>query len=203
MRLQDAMSQISEIHDHLLKAEVFRGYRSWPMAATGVLAIAAAVLQSTWLVPADAIDFVLHWLVVAGFSAAVLSLDLAAGLLGDQRASQRRRTLRAVLQFAPALAAGGIVTVTLLRRGAFGACLLPGLWALVYALGLFASRLHLPRAAGWVAAWFLCAATFLLADAGSGSSPSPWAMGVPFGAGQLALAWVFHSNLERSRRGSC
>ena len=44
--------------------------------------------------------------------------------------------------------------------------LLPGVWALFHALGLFASRLHLPRAVGWVGLWYLAAGGWLL-----GSTP--------------------------------
>ena len=55
-------------------------------------------------------------------------------------------------QFLPAVVVGTMVTAALVSSPDTAA-LLPGLWALVYALGLFSSRLHLPRAVGWADRW--------------------------------------------------
>ena len=46
MEIHRALSQISEIHEHLTKGEVFRDYRSLPTALSGALALFAAALQS-------------------------------------------------------------------------------------------------------------------------------------------------------------
>jgi hypothetical protein len=75
--------------------------------------------------------------------------------------------------------------------------LLPGLWAVVFGLGVFATRPYLPRAVGWVGLYYLTAGAFLL-----GRSPfaelSGWSVGGVFGLGQLATALVLYWNLERS-----
>lgn len=93
--------------------------------------------------------------------------------------------------------AGALVTVAVLRAAPATVPLLPGLWAVFYGLGVFASRPYLPRAIGWVALFYLGAGAVLLGLAGEGRSLSPWAMGLVFGPGQLALALVLHWNLER------
>ena len=49
MDLREAMSQIAEIRQQMARTEVFRGYRSVPVAFSGVLAWAAAIAQSVWI----------------------------------------------------------------------------------------------------------------------------------------------------------
>ena len=197
MEVHDAASRLSEIHAQLLKSEVFRGYRSWPMLSSGLLALLGAVLQATVIPPASAHELALFWLAVAAVAGSICFGDLAFGYQASKSASDRRRTRNALGQFLPSLMAGIVVSVLLLDSAPQ---LLPGLWSLFFALALFSSRLHLPRQIGWVALWYLFAGSVLLSQAGS--LPTAWGMGLCFGLGQLALAWVFYSSIER-RHDDC
>jgi hypothetical protein len=99
-------------------------------------------------------------------------------------------------QFFPCLLAGGLVTVALARPEvqATALPLLPGLWGVLFGLGVVASLPYLPGRAGWVAGWYLSAgfvALFLCA----GPVPSGWAVGLPFGVGQLLFAVVVRFGL--------
>ena len=51
MELREALVQIAEIRQQMAKGDVFRGYRSAPVAFSGVVALAAALVQP--LVVAD------------------------------------------------------------------------------------------------------------------------------------------------------
>ena len=73
--------------------------------------------------------------------------------------------------------------------------LLPGLWQMLVALGLFASTRFLPRQVALVGAWYFVAGASVLMLAGT-RMLSPWAMGVPFGVGQFLLAAIFHVAFE-------
>ena len=75
--------------------------------------------------------------------------------------------------------------------------LLPGLWALLFGLGVFATRPYLPRAVGWVGLFYLAAGSLLVGHAAITPSLSGWSVGGVFGAGYLATALAFHRNLER------
>jgi hypothetical protein len=76
--------------------------------------------------------------------------------------------------------------------------LLPGLWAVLFGLGVFASRPYLPRATGWVALFYLAAGGLLLWAADRpGVALNGWGVGGVFGVGQLATALVLHRNVER------
>jgi hypothetical protein len=75
--------------------------------------------------------------------------------------------------------------------------MLPGLWSIFFSLGIFATRRLLPRGAFGVACYYLILGLSDLSMARGDWVLSPWAMGVPFGGGQLFAAAVLYSTLER------
>ena len=61
-------------------------------------------------------------------------------------------TWLAVEQFLPSLIAGLLITVVMVRQAPGQVALLPGLWQILFSLGLFASARLLPKAVFAVAA---------------------------------------------------
>ena len=79
--------------------------------------------------------------------------------------------------------------ITAGSAGAFPSAL-PGIWAIVFALGVFSSRPYLPRYIGWVGLWYLAGGGFLLSQTSTGfASLGAW-LGAVFGIGQLGAALV-------------
>ena len=72
--------------------------------------------------------------------------------------------------------------------------MLPGLWQILFSLGIFASCRLLPRATFGVAVFYLASGLTCLALARGDAAFSPWAMGFPFGVGQLLAAAVLYSH---------
>ena len=86
------------------------------------------------------------------------------------------------------------------RRSGFSpalATLLPGLWSLLFGVGIFAARPYVPRASGWVGLYYWVAGLALLWSSHNIDTLSPWAVGGTFGIGQLLGAVVLYWNLER------
>ena len=76
--------------------------------------------------------------------------------------------------------------------------MLPGLWSLVFSLGVFASYRLLPRQVFWVGLYYgLCGAGCLLFGQGA-HALSGWQMGISFGGGQLLCAAILYWTLERT-----
>jgi hypothetical protein len=189
--LYKALGDISSIRKQLANTTEFRGYGPATLAATGVLAGLAAGAQALWL-PEPAT----HMSVYLGIwiSTAVLS----AGLTGVQMYTRSRRIhsalsnemLRmAVEQFVPAAAAGLLLTVVLLRYVAPSGWMLPGMWQVLFGLGIFSSCRFLPRPMIAAGAWYLLTGLSCLAIGGS-RALSPWAMGIPYGVGQLLVSAI-------------
>jgi hypothetical protein len=132
----------------------------------------------------------------------VVSL-LAAGLEMMIRARNssttmtRELTWLALEQFCPSLLAGALLTVVLVRTAPESLWMLPGLWQIMYALGIFASCRLLPRPMFSVAVFYLGTGLSVLALAHGESALSPWSMGLPFGVGQILAALVLYCTLER------
>jgi hypothetical protein len=95
----------------------------------------------------------------------------------------------AVEQFLPSAVAGLLVTIVLLRYVPNATWMLPGLWQVIFALGIFSSCRFLPRPMIAAGAWYLLTGLSCLAMGGS-LALSPWAMGISYGAGQLLVAVV-------------
>lgn len=200
MELREALTQITEIRLRMARTEVFRGYRAVPVAFSGLLAVAAAGFQAVWIREPEAHlpAYLTLWLGTAVVSALGAGTEMALRARRATTSWARRVTWLAVEQFLPCLVAGGLLTFVLVRHAPEVGGLLPGLWQVLFSLGIFASHRLLPRAVVWVAVWYLAAGLSCLAWARGPDVLSPWAMGLPFGAGQLLAAAVLYWTLERS-----
>jgi hypothetical protein len=189
--LNKALGDISSIRRQVARTTEFRGYGPATMAATGVFALVAAAAQNLWI-PQPAMQVAQY----AGLwcSTALVSVVLA----GIQMYTRSRRIhsgisdemiYMAVEQFLPAVGSGLLVTLILLRTVPSLAWMLPGLWQVIYSLGIFASCRFLPRPIFVAGAWYLLTGLICLGFAGS-RALAPWAMGVPFGAGQMMVAGI-------------
>jgi hypothetical protein len=190
-----ALERIAEIHGHLDRGEVYRGYHPMLVALTGLLGIAAAAAQP-WLLPfADGPAFLGYWIAIAALNLVVHWSTMVHGYLHEDELA-RRRTRRVVGQFVPSVAAGAMVTAGLASIPA-STPILPGIWSITFALGVFSSRPYLPRYIGWVGLWYLAGGGLLLALAPSTFALLGACLGAVFGCGQLGAALVL--SLDRSR----
>lgn len=189
--LEKALGDIQSIRRHVARSTEFRGYGPATLTVTAVIAIAASTAQIKFVPdPANHIGGYLSvWI-----SAALL----ASGLAGTQMYLRSRRIhsemsddmiLMAVEQFLPSVGAGLLITVALLRYVPAALWMLPGIWQLIFSLGVFASCRFLPRAMLAAGAWYLLTSLFCISF-GESRALSPWAMGVPFGTGQLLVAGI-------------
>jgi hypothetical protein len=192
-----ALEQIAEIHQHLAKGEVYRGWRSIPVASSGLVGLAAAAWQSATARPVEPWSFTIYWLAVGGLALSVGCSEIAWHYVARATETERRRSRRVIGQFLPALVAGALVTGALVRLSPALVALLPGLWALFFGVGIFAARPYIPRASGWVGLYYWTVGLALLWVSYGLDRLSPWAVGLTFGVGQLLAAAVLYWNLER------
>lgn len=200
-----AAEQIAEIHRHLSRSEVYRGWRAAPVALSGLIGLAAAWLQEPALSvveglavgQSDPAPFVIYWSAVAVVAAAAGMSEIFYNYVVSDEAFGRRQTRRVAAQFLPAIGVAALATATFVGLGAAFVALLPGLWALLFGLAILASRPYLPRASAWVVWYYLICGATLLWNAHTPLALSPWAVGGVFGVGQLLAAAVIYWNLER------
>jgi hypothetical protein len=199
--LNRALVDISRIREQLARGSEFHGYGPATVGATGILALLAAAAQGAW-VHDPALQFV-RYLQLWGITAAV-----SFGFIVLEAIYRSRRVhgglaltmLQSALeQFLPAIVAGGLLTVILPAAAPSSVWLLPGLWQIIFSLGVFASCRLLPRAIFIVGVWYLLCGLACLALLGPERTLSPWAMGVPFALGQLLVAGILLSNRREEK----
>jgi len=188
--LHRALSEIRCIRGQIARGMEFRGYGPAALAATGVLAWLAALLQ--WRLPdartPDLWMYLMIWIPTAVVSFLIIVIE-ALWRARRVHAGFAPQMMRAALeQFLPPLSAGLLVTVIIAMRAASVAWMLPGLWQLIFSLGVFASCRLLPAPIFAAGVWYLACGLACLAFGTRGEALSPWGMGVPFGIGQLLVA---------------
>ena len=203
MELREALRQISDIRACVARGEVFRGYRSLTVGFSGVVGIVTAWLQSRWLAGAsgDSIaelnDFLMLWVGAASISVLVVAAELCWRAHVAGPGLSREMTRLAVEQFLPCVVVGALLTVSIARYAPQSGWMLPGLWAFVFALGVFASARVLPRQVFWIGSYYVACGCLCLQWGQGDQAFSAWQMGVTFGGGQLLSAAILYWTLER------
>lgn len=199
MELQEALAQIAEIRAKISRTETFRGYRSATVALSGALAVGAGIVQAVVIGdPQQNVGaYLTLWISAALLSLVVTGCEMAVRCRHAASPWTTRITLMAAEQFLPCVLAGALVTTVLVRVSRESLWMLPGLWAILFGLGVFASYRLLPRAVFWVGAFYLFAGACLLASGPDGPALSPWAMASTFGFGQLLGSAILYLTLER------
>jgi len=186
MRVREALDRLDAIHDHLARVEVYHGFRAAVVAVVGVIGLLAAAAQPILACAPD--DFVIYWVAVAGFCAIIGFGPAVYSYAAIETDLARRRTRLVFGQFLPCVVAGAVVTAAFVRIGSSFFPVLPGVWAILFGLGLISAQPYLPRAVGWVGLFYLAAGCILLAWGADHEAPSRWAVGGVFGPGHLVTA---------------
>jgi hypothetical protein len=189
--LYKALGDIGSIRRAVANTTEFRGYGPATLAATGAMALAAAAVQSRWVAePGKHIAaYLAVWVATAVLSAALAGVQMYTRTRRMHSGLSNEMLRMAVEQFLPAAAAGMLVTVVLVRYVPQAVWMLPGLWLVIFSLGVFSSCRFLPRPMLAAGAWYLVTGLSALAIGGA-RALSPWVMGVSFGAGQLLVAAI-------------
>jgi hypothetical protein len=191
--LNRALGDISSIRRQMARSTEFRGYGPATLATTGVFAVAAAAAQTRWLPdPVNHLSTYLSiWISTAALSAALIGMQMFTRSRRMHSGMADEMIRMAVEQFLPSVGAGALITLVLVRFVPEAVWILPGLWQVIFSLGVFSSCRFLPRPMAAAGVWYLTTglACIALAD---GRALSPWAMGIPYGAGQVLVAAILH-----------
>jgi hypothetical protein len=190
--LDRALTDISVIREQLAQSTEFQGYAPATLATTGVFALGVAAAQGLWF-PESITNmrwFIAVWVVTATVCVMVTAIETISRSRRAHGGFAPAMLQSALEQFLPAIVAGGLLTVALLEVAPEDLWMIPGLWHIVFSLGVFASRRFLPRGIFWVGVWYLGCGLACLALAAPTHTSSPWSMGIPYGVGHLLVAGI-------------
>ena len=213
MNLHRALSDIAEIRAQLDRTETYRGFRSATVGVSVVFLVIGAWVQSWWITKIEVqIDrYLTIWFWVAFLSAAcvVIEMLIRSRISGNRLVAKMHWSL--LRHITPCLLVGIVLTFlieqnyreTLIVDGppSTGGLIwaLPGLWSMIYSLGLLHCRRDLPVQTLGVAFYFLMSGLMLLVRNWEAREVDGMHMLATFGVGQTLLAIVLFWNLERRR----
>jgi hypothetical protein len=197
--LYKALGDIDTIRKQMARTTEFRGYGPATLATTALFALIAAALQTKFVSnPSSEISRYLTLWIVTAVAAIVLT-----GVQMYTRARRMHSGLSeemihiAVEQFVPAMVAGALITAVLVRNAPTTLWMLPGIWQVLFALGVFSSCRFLPRAMVAPGVWYLMTGLACL-SIGDDRALSPWTMGIAYGIGQAIVAAILYFNSQEA-----
>ena len=196
--LTQALAEISEIRAQVARGTQFRGYGPASTAVSGTLALIVATAQAVWMKDGgrDVLPFLAVWVATAAVSVALATFETIVRSRRVHSGFAAEMIQSAVAQFLPAGIVGLLLTGVMLLAAPKELWMLPGLWELIFSLGVFASCRFLPRQMFAVGLWYLVCGLACLMIASGPRILLPWEMGIPFGVGQLLVAAVLRYGFE-------
>jgi hypothetical protein len=199
MRVEDALSQLQTIQTQLARTQQCWCYRWATVGASGLFAALATAVQ-TVQVPHPTLDlkhYLTLWIGVAAVSVALIAAEIVVEWKHRQSRHFGRQTLAAVSQFAPCVLVGALVTWAIATTCPEHATLLPGLWAIFFSLGIFASVHYLPSGGLVVATYYLLTGLVCIVGGRGDQALQPWSMFITFAVGQMLAAVVLYDGREQ------
>ena len=196
--LNRALGDIRDIRRQLAQSTEFRGYGPLTLFATATFAVVAGLVQSALLTePArHPLQFVAIWSATAILSAALIAIQTLTRTHRMHSGMANEMILMAVEQFLPAAAAGTLLTVVIVSTVPQGVWLLPGLWQIVYSLGVFSSCRFMPRPMLAAGAWYLLTGLRCI-SLGDARALSPWVMAGAYAVGQSLIAGTLYFTAKK------
>jgi hypothetical protein len=189
--LNKALDDITTIRRDMARSTQFRGYGPATMGVTAGFAFLAAGAQVLWLPdPQHHLDVYLGiWIVTAVFSAVLVGRQMYTRSRRLHSGLSSEMLRMAVEQFLPSAIAGVLITMVLARYVPHVSWMLPGLWQIIFSIGIFSSCRFLPRPMIAAGAWYLLAGLSSI-GLGDGRALAARVMGLSFGIGQLIVAAI-------------
>ena len=197
MELDEALERIAAIHQQMVRGQMFRGYRAATTALSGALAFLACGAQGLFLQESP-LPCLGMWAGVAFLSLLIVAIEMTMRCRRSGSPLEREMTIGAAEHFLPTIVTGGLLTFVLVQFTDDLLWMLPGLWAILFGLGVFASRRMLPRPVIFVGAHYLLSGLLCIAILQGGKLFPAWTMAMTFGAGQLFAAAILWWSLERN-----
>ena len=205
MHLREALSDIADIRALLDRNQSFRGFRSVAIGISALFVLTGALVQLQYDVVRNPSAYLDIWLFVALGSLIVTVVEMIVRGRVSNDLGVWKMHGKVVMSLAPSFLVGALVTavlvlesrhsmVTLSRKNIW---LLPGVWAMIYSLGLFSCCNLLHRATRFAAIYFLLSGGLYLLFNWNVREVEAWHMIAIFGMGQFLLAGILFWKVER------
>jgi hypothetical protein len=202
MDVEQAVADLAEVRLRLVTLQRFDGVSGQAAIASGLAAFAAGALQYALIpLPSSGSEIATYLSIWLGCLIIALAINYGAilsWLAHERRLGARGQVRNVGKTILPAIVIGGVLTFALIGRHI--EAMLPGVWCMCYALGLFASKDMLPRSVVGVAVGFTVFGAVLLLVPASAHTLSWWVMPLAFGFGQSVIGSCLLRDANRAER---
>ena len=197
--LNQALVDIRTIRRQVAETTEFRGYGPLTLSATALVAMVAGAVQFRWIAEPAAHpgQYVALWLATGVFCAALIATQMLTRARRMHSGMADEMIRMAVAQFLPAGFAGAILPFVLLHVTHDVFWMLPGLWQIIFGLGVFASCRCLPRPMFLVGMWFLLTGLACIA-VGDLRALAPATMSGSYAIGMLLVAAIHYLSAKKA-----
>ena len=194
-----ALTDIRSIRRQVAETTEFRGYGPLTLSATAVFALLAGAAQSRWVSePAThPSQYVALWLITAVLSAALIATQMLTRANRLHTGMANEMVGVAVTQFLPAGIAGAVLPFVFLQIPQSVFWMLPGLWQVIFSLGVFASCRCLPRPMLLAGVWFLFSGLTCI-SLGDARALSPATMSGAYAVGMGLVAVIHYMSAKKA-----
>jgi len=192
--LGEALNSIRTMRSHLARSAEFRFYGPVAIGFTALLAPLAALLQALFI-PGPAAHLTAYltlWTLTAALAVSIIGADVLVRARRTHSGLADEMVAEAAAQLLPAGAAGILLTAVLVGYAPQCCWMLPGLWQIILALGIFSACRSLPPPMHLAGFWYAASGLACLAFAQGPHAFSPFAMALPFGIGEALAALILY-----------
>ncbi len=197
----EALDKITEIHHQLSKTGIYKGYKSIIVMLSGLIGITAAVIQPFITKDNSSQLFVIYWAVIASINLVLCTGMIAYSYFFKETDYEKKQTLAVLMQFIPMIASGIIVTPFFTLYGREAIPFLPGIWALLFGMGILNVRPYLSNLTIFASLYYLICSIILLYLRFYNVNYLTLGMALTFGIGQFISATILYLSVEIKKYG--
>ena len=202
MNLNQALSDIAAIREQIGRVESYRGFRSLTVGLSALFVVTGGCLQHIWIEHPEQqpLAFLRLWITVAALSSVACTIEMLVRNRTSATPITGRLHRSLITQTMPSVLVGAVVTLAIINASYADETLihlLPGIWAMLYGLGLWSCGSNLPRIAHVATVYFLVAGAITLLVNSCSEMMHSAEMVILFGVGQLLLSAALFWKFER------
>jgi hypothetical protein len=193
--IREALDHVRELQQAVLERQRFKGYSGRARMTSGAIALVAAAVMASPLVPDRDLTHIVGWGLVFCMAFLLNGVAMIWWFLHDPVPHRDIRVLKPVIDVAAPIVVGGLLTATMILHGQYQ--YLFGIWMCLFGLTNVASRMVLPRMIWVVGCFYILAGAVCLLMPGL-DFKNPWPMGVIFFAGEWVGGLILHYDGTRN-----
>lgn len=191
--INEAIAKIDQIHNHLSRSEMYRGYRPKTLFWVGTIALTVMLTEQLFF---PEVNPTFIWCGTALVIGLFIFSIIGRHYFGQSASYEKKQIRNISLQFLPGMLAGFVVTAYFFVFES-NIQLLPGIWSIIFGLTLLGLVPYITRMLIFVTLFYIICGTLLLIGTSYDFPVFPYGIGLTFGLGHWLSAIIMKLDLRK------